>query len=164
MIGWRLVKTRYVDSALSAADAARDGGCWNPIGTPIVYCACTLSLAALEVLVHIRAGMQTARFHAVKVEVPDGSIEALDAGALPDSWRGIPCDPATQAIGRAWAVGLRSVAFRVPSVIVPQESNLLLNPSHAAFAHVRVMATFPFAFDPRLSPQSGSPRSGTAPR
>lgn len=150
MIAWRLVKARYVDEPLSTAGAARDGGRWNPIGVPLVYCSLALSLAALEVLVHVTAGMRTVHYHAVQIEAPRDSVDTLEYDALPPTWRDVPCDPNTQAIGRAWAESGHSLLFRVPSVVVPQEWNMLMNPRHPAFAKVRVVATFPFAFDPRL--------------
>lgn len=150
MIAWRLVKTRFKDDPLSTVGAVRYGGRWNPPGVAVLYCSSTLALAALEILVHVRAGISTVHYHAVEIEIPDGSIGSLRAEDLPDTWRTVPCDPGVQAIGSAWVEGGTTLALDVPSVIVPTERNLLLNPEHALFEQVRGVRMFSFEFDPRL--------------
>lgn len=152
MIVWRLVKTRHAERPLSTDGAQRYGGHWNPVGMPVLYCSDSLALAALEVLVHVRAGMRTVHYHAAGIEIPDGSVAELPTRQLPPTWREIPCDPAAQDVGAAWARSARSLALAVPSVIVPSEHNIVLNARHPEFARVHVVQNFAFSFDPRLTP------------
>lgn len=70
---------------------------------------------------------------------------------VPDDWRLYPHSPTTQAFGAEWVQSQRSVALRVPSVVVPGEFNYLLNPAHPQFAKVKVGKPEPFSFDPRLA-------------
>lgn len=151
MIVWRLVKTRYAEQALSTDGAQRYGGRWNPVGVPVLYCSDSLALAALEVLVHVRAAMRTVHYHAAGIEIPDGCVAEPPTQQLPPTWRQIPCDPAAQDVSAEWVRSARSLALAVPSVIVPSEHNILLNAHHPEFARVRVTQNFAFLFDPRLA-------------
>lgn len=88
---------------------------------------------------------------ATAVEVPDDAEEAIVAlEDLPEDWSQLPDHPACARIGDQWAAGGKALLLRVPSVVVPEESNLLINPNHRRAGDVRVISSRPFAFDPRL--------------
>lgn len=140
---------------LSTEGARRYGGRWNPVGLPVLYCSGALSLAALEVLVHVQAGKRSAHYHAVCLEVPDGEAEQWAVKDLPKAWRSVPCDLKCQTLGGQWLQSGKCLALRVPSVIVPQECNVLLNPKHPDYARVTILESHPFPFDPRLLQPSG---------
>ena len=147
---WRLIKTRYLGQALSGDGAARTGGRWNSPGIKAVYASDSLALAALELLVRLGMADAPVGYSALAIEFDKKQVTELDRASLPDNWRLSPPPVATQAIGDGWIGSRNSVALRVPSVIIPEESNYLFNPAHPAFAHLVVRDTRPFEFDPRL--------------
>ena len=148
--GWRLVKTRFLASAWDGEGARLAGGRWNSVGVPVVYVSSTLSLALVEVLVHLPAGLLGA-YAAVPVSFGDAPLAALAEADLPADWRDVPPPASTQAIGARFVAEARALALRVPSVVVPSESNYLLNPAHPAFASLKIGAPVAFPFDPRLT-------------
>jgi RES domain-containing protein len=144
---WRLTKTKYLAAAWDGEGAKRAGGRWNSPGTAVVYVSGSLSLALVEVLVHLSPEILPA-FSAIPVAF-DESLVTVPA-RIPDGWRESPPPPATQAIGDLWVAAGTSVVLRVPSVIVPGESNFLLNPGHPDFRRLRIGDAASFPFDARL--------------
>ena len=147
---WRIVKSRYAAAAFDGEGARAFGGRWNSAGTAVVYTAETQSLAVLELLVHIQQSAVLQSFSSIGVLFDDALVETVDAAALPGNWMEYPAPSALQQIGDQWAAGLRSAVLRVPSVVVPSESNFILNPRHPDFAKVEIKAPTAFRFDPRL--------------
>ncbi|MEZ4265911.1 MAG: RES family NAD+ phosphorylase [Myxococcota bacterium] len=87
---------------------------------------------------------------AVAVAFDDALVEELAMGALPAGWERRPPGPESQAMGRQWFDSRRSLALGLPSIIVPAERIVLLNPQHPEFASVRVGVPQPLSFDSRL--------------
>jgi len=116
---------------------------------PVVYASGTLSLALVEILVHLTSA-PLAAYSAVPLEFPEALVTIVELNGLPKSWRDSPAPPETRAIGDKWVADRRSAALRVPSVVVPGEHNYVLNPNHPDFRRVRLGAAVPFPFDPRL--------------
>jgi RES domain-containing protein len=148
---WRLTKTKYLSAAWDGEGAARAGGRWNTPGVRVVYTSGSLSLALVEVLVHLPAEILPA-YSAVPVDFDDALVTALAPAKLPRSWKDNPPPPATQAIGADWVAAGTSAVLRVPSVVVPGEFNFVLNPAHRDFRRIVIGAAMPFPFDPRLLP------------
>jgi RES domain-containing protein len=147
---WRLTKTKHLGSAWSGEGARIAGGRWNSPGIAVVYAAETLALAVLEVLVHLGTRTALPAYSAIRARLPDAAIEGLDPAALPADWRESPPPAAVQALGDAWVRRGRSLALAVPSVIVPTERNVVLNPRHPDFAQIAIGTPAPFPFDARL--------------
>jgi len=146
---WRI--TREAHAALDGEGARLYGARWTPRGTPAVYASSHLSLAALEYLVHIDAEDAPDDLVALRISVPDDATElAYEPSSLPADWRHTPPPPECQEIGGEWARGGEALLLRVPSVLVPEESNVLVNPLHADAAGVRATGSRPFSFDVRL--------------
>jgi len=145
---WRIC--REAQAALDGEGARIFGGRWNSEGVAIVYASATLSLAALEYLAHIDVEDVAADLIALAIDVPDdapaGTIEPTE---LPVDWR-LTGHPACIATGDAWVSRGETLTLSVPSAIVPEESNVLINPAHAHASFVRVAASRRFGFDPRL--------------
>ena len=149
---WRLVKQKHAATAFSGEGAAWYGGRWNPIGLPVVYLSETLSLAALELLIHLTLEDRRLQFAAIAVEVPAGlAIETLEPAALPANWREESIPEETQRAGADWLARKQGVLLRVPSVVIPSEHNYLANPQHPDFSRLIIHPPQPFSFDPRLA-------------
>ena len=146
---WRMVREARAAEAFTGEGARQFGGRWNSPGVAVVYASEHQSLAALETLVHLQP-RGSLRFVVIAVEFAEDLIEQLPATLLPAHWRGEPPGAATMEIGDAWVRAARTPVFAVPSVIVPQERNYLLNPLHADFRRITVREPLEFTFDPRL--------------
>lgn len=147
-VAWRIAKRRY--ASLDGEGARLYGGRWNSKGRRMVYLGGSLSLAILETLVHLDRTLMPPDFVAVEVTIPDDCVETLEARHLPKLWRKIPGPKTLQAIGDKWLREGRSLALRVPSAVVPTESNVLVNPEHDDFKRIKIGTPSSFVFDPRL--------------
>lgn len=117
----------------------------------MVYLGGALSLAALETFVHLSAADTHLELVAIEAVIPeDVRISQLPRGRLPANWRTEPPPAETKAIGSGWARTGETLLLRVPSVIVPRESNYLLNPVHKDFPRVKIRAPEAFGFDRRM--------------
>jgi len=147
---WRVVKRTHAAAAFDGKAAARFGGRWNSPGRRAVYASGTKSLALLEILVHLDVGRSLPRLVAFTFDVDDRLVEHLLRTRLPRHWRTSRGLRATQRIGDEWLASGRSLVLEMPSAIVPEESNYLLNPLHPSFGRLRVGRAVPCFLDPRL--------------
>lgn len=145
---WRLTRAVYASDPLSGNGAAIAGNRWNSPGTRVAYAATTRALAALEMLVHVTRETVPPDMVFVPVDVPDRLVR--EASGLPADWADLPYGPDARRFGDRWVIEGRSLGLLVPSVVVPAERNVLINPRHRAFGRVRVGLVEPFAFDRRL--------------
>jgi RES domain-containing protein len=133
---------------LDGTGAKLNGGRWNSPGRSVVYTASCGALAALEYRVH--AAEMPVNLILARIEVPD----TLKIEELPS----LPADPGVfRQIGDEWLQHNGSPALRVPSVLVPRQWNLLLNPDHPLFPAIQVIDQAPFAFDLRLLSANSNP-------
>lgn len=116
----------------------------------MIYCAEARSLAAMEVLVSTDEKERLLSIPWVIIPATLDMEQVEKAAKVPPEWRHYPHTASSQALGAAWIQAQRSVALRVPSVVVPGEFSYLLNPAHPQFAKVKVGKPEPFSFDPRL--------------
>ena len=149
-IAWRLLKTKRVAKAFTGEGARLRGGRWNSPGTTVVYLGESISLSVLEVLVHLEAIVPFEAYSLIQVDFDPSSSTDLDVRKLPPNWASSPVPSATQEIGDAWVASAASMLLRVPSAVVPTESNILLNPAHADLKKLKVGKPAAFRFDPRL--------------
>jgi RES domain-containing protein len=126
------------------------GGRWSGIGTRIVYAAGSLSLAILEILVHLQQAEFLSGYVVIECAFPEDLVRDLDPALLPANWRVSPAPARTMEIGDRWVRESPSAVLRVPSVIVPSEHNFLVNPSHPDFSHLSVGEPLPLDIDPRV--------------
>ncbi len=152
MQAYRLIKARYASDPLDPQGAKRYGGRWNSKGKAVLYAADSISLAALELLVHLHRSTILNHYVLVTVELPDKAILTLDNQALPPDWRDDPPPRSTQTLGDGWLSSQQSLALAVPSTVVPQQYNLVINPAHPAFPTLaETLTSTPFLFDQRLA-------------
>ncbi|MDQ3817987.1 MAG: RES family NAD+ phosphorylase [Acidobacteriota bacterium] len=149
---WRIVKTRFVRQAFDGEGARLYGGRWNSVGVRMVYTAGSVSLAVLEILVHLENADVLPAYSLCAVHFDGNVVTSLDRLRLPPNWRESPSPPELLAIGDGWIAGAESAVLEVPSAIVESESNYLINPAHRDFASLVIEKPRPFKFDPRLLP------------
>jgi RES domain-containing protein len=149
---WRLTPSPFA-RALDGEGASLAGGRWNSRGVPVLYTSSHLSLCVLEVLVNIPARLRDdlEAFEAVHLDIPDdagmsqiaiGEFEAMLATPDPQE--------ACRAAGDRWISHGRDLVLAAPSVIIPEEQNLMLNPAHPRMREVAIVSTRRFRFDTRL--------------
>jgi RES domain-containing protein len=150
---WRILKRRHVASAFDGEGARRFGGRWNSPGTAVVNSSGSRALALLEVLAGLRAVRPLEAYVMLPATFDDALVLGVETSDLPPEWRRHPPPPETQNVGNDWVDKRASVVLRVPSVIVPEECNYLLNPAHPNFRQVRIGSPEEVNFDPRLVPR-----------
>ena len=116
----------------------------------MVYSAENESLAALELLVHLQSSHLLVSYCSIWIDLDGIPSETVDIATLPTEWRDYPAPSALQRIGDRWASAQSPVVLQVPSAIVPNEVNYLLNPRHPNFVDLRFGEPVPFQFAPRL--------------
>jgi len=153
---YRISKEPDPAKAFSGQGAKDWGGRWNSRGVPVVYTAAHRSLSILEVLVHVKGGAGTgtaaisAPFYVCSISFDAMLLEELPISSLPVGWNSEPPTSASQSLGDAWVLVARSPVLAVPSVIVPEEHNYVLNPNHPRFRDVQIGFPVVCSFDPRL--------------
>ena len=173
---WRIASQGLTWKAndLSGNGSARYPGRWNSLDRPIVYSSSSIALACLETVVHL-AGDDPLPFprQLVRITIPSHHWQQRKRFANEDfsGWDSAPTPEhaedwlaATRAWGDAWLLGLESLLAEVPSVIVPEETNLLLNPLHPAHAELVAEIVRPWVYDTRLLPnaRAAAARTGTS--
>ncbi len=149
----------YRADDLSGAGAQRTGGRWNRKGTPMLYAASSRALACLETIVHFNARDLPLNRYLVELAVPDELVAAavrFDPHAHV-GWDAIPEGMVSVAAGEAWVRSGTSAVMVVPSVIVPEEMNFLINPEHADAQRITARKVRKWSYDARLR-AAGSPR------
>lgn len=151
MVVWRICKSKYARSAFQGIGAEKAGGRWDFRGSRVVYASENLSLATLELLVHVDPRALPKDLVVVLAELPKGfSKTELDVSALPDDWRNYPAPSELKRIGTDWINSNNSLALVVPSAVNPVDRNVLLNPNHSEMIKVKVEPPEIFDFDPRM--------------
>jgi RES domain-containing protein len=116
-----------------------------------VYTSATLSLAALEYLVHLGRRDTKLTLASIEITIPDAlPVESVERSALPPDWQTSPPTDATISVGDVWLDGQRGAVLKVPSAIISSEFNFLINPLHPHFQQISAGTPRPFAFDGRL--------------
>jgi RES domain-containing protein len=141
----RFLRTRK--EAFGGRGGVVASGRWHTEGHPIIYTAQSLSLAALEILVHLKQTQAVEPFLSYAAEIPDELI--LKPQSYPPRWKNRI--EVSRAFGDEWLEARVTPALRVPTVLAPGEWNVLLNPLHPEFSLGWIQAgPDRFAFDARL--------------
>lgn len=149
MRAWRIAAPRYALDKLCIG-AAMYGGRWNPVGAPAMYCGGSVAIASLEKFVHLGTAPWP-ELVLVAVDIPDsGPIHTPSFAELPDGWDAMPASGTAQAFGGRWLAGGATLAMQVPSVIIPEEPNFVLNPHHPGYADVTLTVLRTFTHDDRM--------------
>jgi len=151
MLVWRICKQPHIPGAFDGIGAEKYGGRWNHKGDRMVYTSSSLSLAALELFVHLEPAFLPNDLNSMVAMISNTvSFEGLTLGDLPANWRDYPAPARLQDIGSEWLRERRSLLLIVPSAVNPEEKNILFNPAHPQSDAITDIATKPFHFDPRM--------------
>lgn len=139
---------------LSGAGAKKTGGRWNKKDVPAVYASETRALACLETIVHMNAGGLPLNRYLVAVTIPDevwADARFESASTLAIGWDAEPAGRASMSFGTEWLRSGRSAVLVLPSVIVPEECNVLINPQHPGSTGITSAKIRKWLYDPRLT-------------
>ncbi|WP_374173420.1 RES family NAD+ phosphorylase [Flavobacterium tructae] len=150
---FRIEREKYLSSTLAGIGASMSEGFrWNSLNTRMVYTAESRALATLEVSVHLDLSedLPLDRFY-VEIEIPDEiTIQEVRLEDLPEDWNSKPPILITQTIGDDFIEYNEAAILKVPSCIVPQEFNYLINPAHPDSKKIKVVSTTRMNFDSRF--------------
>lgn len=147
MIIYRISLEKWADKLVASGNPAR----WNSKGVYVLYAASTRSLACLENVVHRDGKGLSDNFRTMLIQVPDDlKITTITLANLEDTWKEWAASSYTRAIGDAWVARGESAVLQVPSAIIPDEFNFVLNTNHPDFRKISLIRTEPFQFDPRI--------------
>jgi RES domain-containing protein len=144
MVLWRI--SRFID--LKGLGGMRASGRWNEAGLPVVYLAASPAGALLEVCVHTSSSDVPPTYTLLRIEGPDTETLSIAEESLPPDWTLKP--EITRQLGDKWLRERASVLLRVPSAIVPQTSNYILNPLHADASRFNITQIYKYPFDVRI--------------
>ena len=126
----------------------RSAGRWHHAGQPVVYLTESPAGALLEVCVHTSANDVPTDFSMLKIEVSEVQVQAIQPDELPVGWQSRL--EVTRDFGTAWLQKKETALLRVPSAIVPETANVLLNPAHPDAKKFKITEAFLYPFDVRL--------------
>jgi RES domain-containing protein len=165
LVVYRLSKERYRDQVFSGAGGLYADGRWTQRGRPVIYTSQSISLAVLEFALNYKRHGWLPSSVVARADIPDGvAAEAVSLRELPENWRDPEPPEAIRRIGRDWLRRAETVCLKVPSAIVPEESNYLLNPLHPDFGKLVFGLPEPFHFDRRLARARRRPGPRGSPR
>lgn len=153
---WRIATdaATYVATDLTGAGAQKSGGRWNRIGTPMIYAAPSIALAVLETVVHVdhASGLPFNRY-LVRIDVPASlwaAATVFDKTGAGVGWDALPAGKVSLDWGTNWCTSGAAAIAKVPSVIVPEEVNILINPKHPDAKAITATKIRRWDYDPRL--------------
>lgn len=149
---WRLVRSSHAAQAFDGEGAWLYPGRWNSPGIRMVYTADSPALAALDILIQIHGEPPDDRYVLIAATFPERTVTRLDPGELPQGWATYPAAPPLRILGDTWIARNTSLVLAVPSAVIPEQHNFLINPRHPDFPSLKIAVPRAFTFDPRLFP------------
>ena len=158
---FRIIKTKYAHD-LTGEGAKLSGGRWNHAGIPCIYLAESRALSLLEYVVHTSMKTLPPTLSFITLEVPDSSIRQLSVNELPAGWLKQPHSKASQDIGSAFLTKNDHLLLQLPSIIIEQESNFILNTRHPLISAVKIAEVTKFPANVSIPPtaRTGFPLQG----
>ena len=153
MVVWRIAKERYALDRIGTGGLL-EGGRWHQMGQPVIYAGLTVEISTLEKLAHTGPHLP-ADLVLVAIHLPDDPalyVDRTDIASLPPGWDSIPPGFASAELGAEFLRSGKALGLIIPSAIVPEASNIVINPMHRAFSSVTMEIRRPFQFDQRLKP------------
>lgn len=152
---WRIATDApdYLSDDLTGKGAEVTGGRWNRKGRAVLYTSPSIALACLETVVHLQQGGLPFNRYLVKIAVPQATWAAREerhAASQPVGWDSEPAGKISLDAGDSWINGRTSALLAVPSVVVPEEHNVLINPAHPDAKGINAQKIRKWLYDPRL--------------
>ncbi|MEO8408631.1 MAG: RES family NAD+ phosphorylase [Oxalobacteraceae bacterium] len=147
---WRITTAKWALDKL--CDGTRvNGGRWNPIGFPVLYAGSTIEISALEKFIHL-AGVVHPALKLVSVDVPDDPALVFrpQRADFPADWSELPVSTGAQNFGREWIDLASHLVMLVPSAVIPEAMNAVINPAHPEYRNVKLEIVRNFTFDGRM--------------
>ncbi len=151
LTAWRIVKARFADEAFTGDRSLVTAGRWHSAGTRVIYTAESISLATLEIMVHLDSGLSFPEFVAIPCYFHEVLVEELDVAQLPAHWFAAASPPELRKFGDVWACDGVSAVLKVPSAVTRLEFNYLLNPEHPDFRSIDIGEPRRVTLDSRLA-------------
>lgn len=149
MIVYRVGKARYAND-LRGEGAKLFGGRWNNKMVPCVYTSESRALAVLEYSVNVQLDDIPRALNITIIEIPDENIMILNEPDLPGDWKQAPAPSSTKDFGSKILLLGKAPVIRIPSAVIPEEFNYLLNPLHAESNFFKILSISDFIYDVRL--------------
>ncbi len=147
MIVYRIANDLYKED-ISGNGAAINGSRWNSRNIKILYAGEYISLCMLESLVHLRKVDIPIKQYLLSIQIPGAEFQEIKLSKLKDKWQ--QHINYTQYMGDQFISSNQHLCLKVPSAIVPQEHNFLINPKHKDFKKVKVISSELLELDKRL--------------
>lgn len=149
MIVYRIGKTKYA-ADLTGEGARLNGGRWNYKLTPCIYTSESRALALLEYTVNVSIDEIPRALSFTTFEIPDAEIHELKEAGLPGNWKEVPAPSSTKDFGAALLKAAKSPVLKIPSIVISEEFNYVLNPLHAESKKFKILDIKDFVFDVRI--------------
>lgn len=148
MIVYRICNTIYNED-LTGTGSKLFGGRWNSKGIPMLYVSQNISLAVLEMLVNNQFKDFATSLSLLKISIPDNcEIPEIKLAKLKLLWN--EDFSYTKFMGNEFIKSMGNIAIKVPSTVIPEEHNYLLNPLHKDYKKIKIIETILFKTDKRL--------------
>lgn len=146
---YRIAKDIFIRD-LTGIGAKTVGGRWNFKGIAVLYTSSSVSLSMLECLAHFPPAYAPKDMALASISIPEDSIQEIRLEQLPENWRAVPSPRALKELAYKWIKKQESLVLKVPSIIVPEEYNYIINPFHPDFSTIKLNQVKPFRFDNRV--------------
>ena len=149
MIVFRLTKEKY-KNILSGKGAEIYGGRWNSKGISIIYTSESRALCTTEIAVHVPLGIIPKNYFLQTIKIPKDKILTIELNKLKSNWNNNPPTPSTKDVGDLFIKNNKFLILKVPSAVVQDEFNYLINPVHKEFKKIDIIKIEEFKFYKRL--------------
>jgi RES domain-containing protein len=149
MIVYRIGITKHA-ADLTGEGARLNGGSWNHKGTPCIYTSESRALALLEYTVNVNIYDIPRALSYTILGIPDAGIHELKEAALPGNWKDVPAPSSTKDFGTSLLKSLKTPALKIPSSVIPDEFNYILNPKQPGSRNFKILDIKDFVYDVRI--------------
>ncbi len=149
MVVYRIGKTKHAQD-LTGEGSRLKGGRWNHKLTPCIYTSESRALALLEYTVNVSIDEIPRALSFTTFEIPDAGIHELKEIGLPGNWKEVPAPSSTKDFGTVLLKAAKSPVLKIPSIVISEEFNYVLNPLHAESKKFKILDIKDFVFDVRI--------------
>jgi RES domain-containing protein len=149
MLVYRVGKTKHAND-LSGEGAKINGGRWNHKSVPCLYSSASRALSLLEYTVNVNVEEIPRALSITTIEIPDSEILIVNEDSLPGNWKKVPAPTSTQDFGSALLKNSKKAVLRIPSSVLPDEFNYILNPLHEKSSEFKIKSIVDLVYDIRI--------------